>query len=142
MYKERQKQMFITKMKSFIHFLFINFFHSPMAVLFWCLSKSIFSSFRCIRNFSGEIFESLKSHFPCRSFAGSKNKYLSICIKKLHIIAIVPITGRGGGVNALADCPSKNVFFLTCSLRRAKFQHFDIEDNIIIHELKNQFPSI
>ena len=48
--------------------------------------------------------------FSVSEFAGFKNIYMSMYKKKLHKIAIVLLSGRGGGVKALAECPANNKF--------------------------------
>ena len=43
-------------------------------------------------------------------FADFKNIYTSIFFKKNRYI--VPLTGKGWGVKALAECPAENAFFV------------------------------
>ena len=65
----------------------------------WNLSKLVFSSFHfpLYMNFLGETVE-VKKTFSMSEFDDFKKTYICIYVKKnLHKIAIVSLTGKGGG---------------------------------------------
>ena len=65
-----------------------------------------FSSFNCPWIFTGGIFDFLLMQFSVSEFASFKNNVRCSCVKNLHTIPIVLLTGRGGGGQDLSGMSS------------------------------------
>ena len=97
LFKKKKRDVLIKKMDKY--FFIVLFFFYLFVVSFFCLSKSVFSSFKfplCMNFFKGTFLNFFLKPYSMSEFAGFKNTDMSIC-KNLHKIPLVPLNGREEG---------------------------------------------